>query len=191
MIRKAMSIDIERPQREYYIGLTIFIFVHLIARIIYFIHDITAEIVDFIYVGDPILWELAALVGIGSVIFLVYAIERNIFTRTKFIITIIVIINLILLIILPEEFKDIIRIFNTSLVGAFLPLIYVIAAYKSTGIYRKYLLITAVGILIFLGGQGARSDALFVPDNIIFFIISPILMIIGGAIYLYGLTRQA
>ncbi len=184
MTRKAFSSDYERPQREYYFGLALFIIIHLIARIIYFLHD-------FVYIGDQNLWELAALVGIGSVIFLVYAIERHIFTRTKFLITVIVIINLILMIVLPPDLKDIARIFNTTLVGIYLPSNYIYVAYKSTGIYRRNSLLIAIGILIFLGGQAARSQPLFVPGNIIFFIISPILMLVGGFIFLFGLLRTS
>lgn len=184
MVRKAMSPDFERPQREYYVGLAIFIIVHLVARIFYYFHD-------FIHVGDLFFWEIGALIGIAGVIFLIYAIERNIYTRSKFIITIIVIINLILLIVLPPELKDIARIFNTALVGIFIPLIYVYVAYKSTGIYRRNSLLNAIGILIFLGGQAARSQPLFTTDNIIFFIVSPILMLVGGTLFLYGLIKTA
>ncbi len=182
MARKALTPDFERPQREYFFGVGIFIIIHLIARILYYYHD-------FIYVGDPFFWELAALIGIISVIPLVYAIERNIFKWSKFLFTIIVIINLVLLLVLPLEYKNVARTINTTMVGILLPSMYVYVAYKSTGTYRKSFIINAVGILIFLGGQAARSQPLFTPDNIIFFIVSPILMIAGAIIYLYGLIR--
>jgi hypothetical protein len=183
MTRKALTKELGRSQREYYLGIAIFIIIHTIARIFYYLYDFVDR--------QEIYWEIAALIGIGSVIFLIYAIERNIFKRTKFLITIITIINLLLIIFLPAEFKTYVQTVNTALIGIFLPLIYIYVAYKSTGSYRKQCLLIAIGILIFLAGQTAHMKALLLPDNIIYFILSPTLMLIGGIIFLYGLVKSA
>jgi hypothetical protein len=183
MTRKALTKELGRSQREYYLGIAIFIIIHTIARIFYFLYDFVDR--------REIYWEIAALIGIGSVIFLIYAIERNIFKRTKFLITIITIINLLLIIFLPAEFKTYVQTVNTALIGIFLPLIYIYVAYKSTGSYRKQCLLIAIGILIFLAGQTAHMKALLLLDNIIYFILSPTLMLIGGIIFLYGLVKSA
>lgn len=184
LIRKALNKDVGRSQREYYLAMAIFILIHLIARIFYFIYD-------FFTSTEEWYWETGALIGIGSVIFLLYAIERNIFTRTKFLITIIASINLVLLILLPSEFKLYIQTINTAMIGVFIPLIYIYVAYKSTGSYRKNSLFIAIGILIFLAGQTTHMKALFIPENIIYFILSPALMLAGGILFLYGLVRSA
>ena len=183
MTRKALTKELGRSQREYYLGIAIFIIIHTIARIFYYLYDFVDR--------QEMYWEIGALIGIGSVIFLIYAIERNIFTRTKFLITIITIINLLLIIFLPAEFKTYVQTVNTALIGIFLPLIYIYVAYKSTGSYRKQCLLIAIGILIFLAGQTAHMKALLLPDNIIYFILSPTLMLIGGIIFLYGLVKSA
>jgi len=183
LVRKALSKEITRSQREYYLGMAFFILVHIIARCFYYFYDFIDQ--------DPLYWETGALIGIGSVIFLLYAIERNVFTRTKFLITIISTINLILLIILPEGLKPIIQTINTGMIGVFIPLIYFYVAYKSTGSYRKDSLLIAIGILIFLAGQTAHMRALFIPENIFYFILSPLLMIVGGIIFIYALLKTS
>ncbi len=185
-IRKAFTKEFERPQREYYLGIAIFILIHILARVFYFIFDFVNN--------QEIFWELGALVGIGSVIFMLYAIERNVYTRTKFLITIITIINLVLLLIFALLIttplaKTIIQTINTALVGLFIPLIYIYVAYKSSGVYRRNSLLIAIGIIIFLAGQTAHSRGFYIPENPIYYIISPTLMLIGGIIFLYGLLR--
>ena len=181
LVRKALTKEITRSQREYYLGMAIFILVHLIARGFYYFYDFIDQ--------QELYWETAALVGIGSVIFLLYAIERNVFTRTKFLITIISIINFILLIVLPLEFKPYVQTLNTGMIGIFVPLIYLYVAYKSTGSSRKVCLLIAIGILIFLAGQTAHMKILFTPENIFYFLFSPLLMLVGGVIFLYGLLK--
>jgi len=186
LTRKALDPESGRPQREYYLGIAIFILIHILARVFYFMYDFIER--------NETYWNLGALIGIGCVIFLLYAIERNIFTRTKFIITIITIINLILLTIFTlveslETAKIVVQFINTGLVGLFIPLIYLYVAYKSSGIYRKHSLLIALGIIIFLIGQTAHSKALLIEGNAIYFILSPSLMLIGGIVFLYGLIR--
>ena len=188
MIRKARTPDYERPQKEYYLGMAIFIFVHLVARTFYFIYDF-----DYLYNGvlNETLWELGAIIGIAGIVFLLYAIERHIYTRSKFFFTILVIIYIILIPILPPEYETIAQTIVVALVGFFIPLIYIYVAYKSTSDIRKNSLLIAFGILIFLIGQTAHGKTFFPIDHFIYLIVSPILMIVGGLILLYGLIRPS
>ena len=194
LTRKAFKPEFERPQREYYLGIAIFIFIHIVARISYYYYDF----ID----AQELYWELGALIGIGSVIFLIYAIERHIYTRSKFIITIIATINLTVLLIITivnfmnpgfisPDIKLIIQIINTAVIGLFIPLIYLYVAIKSSSTYRRNSLLIAIGIIIFLGGRTAHNRGFFIPDNILYFILSPTLMLIGGVIFLYGLLKPA
>jgi hypothetical protein len=181
LVRKALTKEITRNQREYYFGMAIFIIIHIVARAFYYIYDFIDR--------QELYWETGALIGIASVIFLLYAIERNIFTRTKFLLTILSLIFLILLLILPEALKPIVQAINTAMIGIFIPLIYIYVAYKSAGSYRKIAILTAIGILVFLAGQTAHMKALLLPENLVYFILSPTLMLVGGIIFLYGLLK--
>ncbi|HUX99129.1 MAG TPA: hypothetical protein VMV49_06210 [Candidatus Deferrimicrobium sp.] len=183
MIRKALGPDLERPQREYYIGMAIFIFVHLVARIFYFYYD-------FIDINE-FYWDLGAIIGLLGIVFVLYAIERNIFTRSKFLFTITTLIFILMLIILPPYIKPYLQTIIVSIIGIFLPLIYVYVGIKSHGNIRKNSLLIAVGILIFLIGQTAHSATFFTTAVFIYFIISPICIIIGGFIFFYGLIRPS
>jgi len=201
LIRKAFKPAFERPQREYFLGIAVFILVHIIARVFYFYYDFIDAQVLF--------WEVGALVGVGSIIFLVYAIERNVYKRSKFVITIIAIISLIALSIITvldvyspglihPDIKVIVQTVNTAVIGLFLPLIYIYVAIKSSGTYRTNSLIIAIGIIIFLGGQTAHAKGFSMgaflqlqPDNFLYFILSPTLMLIGGILFLYGLIKQS
>ncbi len=182
--RKAFTPDFERSQRDYYLGMAIFIMVHLIARILYFFYD-------FIYIEDEFFWDLGAIVGIGGIIFLLFAIERYIFTRSKFFFTILAIINVILLIVIPSEYKNIVQTIFIPVIGLFIPIIYFYIAYKGTGNIRKNSLLIAIGILIFLAGQTAHGRTFFEITDPIYLIASPLLMLLGGIIFFYGLVRSS
>jgi hypothetical protein len=183
MIRKGLGPDLERSQREYYIAMAIFIFVHLVARIFYFYYD-------FIDIND-LFWDLGATIGLLGILFVLYAIERNIFTRSKFIFTITTLIFIILLNVLPDYIKPYLQTIIVSMIGIFLPLIYVYVGIKSHGNIRKNSLLIAVGILIFLIGQTAHSATFFSTAVFIYFIASPVCMIVGGFIFFYGLIRPS
>ena len=182
LIRKALGPDLARPQREYYLGMSAFILVHLIARYFYYLYDFHGQ--------AQLNWDLGASIGLIGIVFLLYAIERNVFTRSKFFFTIITIIFIILIFILPPEFKSISQTIIVSIIGLFIPLIYLYVAYKGSGDIRKNSLIVAIGILIFLIGQTAHSSTFF-DLGFIYFIISPVCMLVGGIIFLYGLLRPS
>ena len=182
LIRRVITEDLTRPQTEYYLGSVAFILVHAICRIFYCMHDFTPGYPDFY-------WELGALFGLICLIPLLYAIERNIYTRSKFLITILTIIFIILLFIVPPEYQPFLQTVIVSIAGAFIPLIYVYVALKSTGNIRKNSLLIAGGIFIFLLGQTFHHRLYFPLDGFMYLILSPLLVTIGLTIWGYGLIR--
>ncbi len=187
MVRKALAQGIGRSQREYFLGIAIFIIVHLIARIFYFYYD-------FIYIEDIFFWHLGAVVGVAGIIFLLYAIERNIYTRTKFLFTILAIIYIILLLTVlnlgwGENVENTLQTIFIAIIGPFIPLIYIYVAYKSSGEIRRNSLLIAFGIVIFIAGQTAHGRTFFAITHPVYLIVSPILMLIGGILFLSGLIK--
>lgn len=181
MVWKSIREEMTRSQREYYLGVGIFVIVHLIARIFYFIYD---------FYGNDQFWDIAAIVGMAGILVWMYAIERHVFTRSYFIFTIIVAIAVILLIVLPDDnMKTTVQTVVVPSVGLFIPSIYLYVAYKGTGNIRKYSLIIFLGIMIFLAGQTAHMSSFLEVSPFIYFILSPIFMIGGGIIFLYGLAH--
>ena len=183
ILRKVITEDLTRPQTEYYLGSVAFILIHAICRIFYYIHDFTPGYPD-------LYWELGAIFGLICLIPLLYAIERNIYTRSKFLITILTIIFIILLFVLPVEYKPILQTIIISIAGAFIPLIYVYVAMKGTGSIRKSSLLIAGGIFIFLLGQTFHHRLYFPLDGFIYLILSPLLITTGLFIWGYGLVRR-
>jgi hypothetical protein len=183
MCKKALNPDIERTQREYWIGIAIFVFIHLIARILYYLYD-------FIYVGGELFWTWGAIFGIAGLTFLLYAIERNIFTQSKFILTILAIISVLLLIILPADIGSIIQIIILPIIACPIPLIYFYIAAKSTEKIRRNSLLNGLGVLIFLAGQVTHGKFFFESWQPVYFIVAPVLMLIGSIIFFYGLVRK-
>ncbi len=185
MIKKAASPGLTRPQREYCIGIGIFILVHLVARILYFCFD-------FIYIADEFYWTWGAIFGIVGLTFLLYAIERNIFTQSKFLFTIFAIISVILFIVLPSNIGTIIQMIVLPILGLPIPLFYFYIASKSTGEIRTNSLLNGLGVFIFLAGQVAHTKFFYEigPQwQPIYFVVSPPLMLIGTIIFFYGLVR--
>lgn len=187
MVRKALGEGLVRSQREYYLGIAIFIIVHLFARIFYFIFDFYSEF-------DQFYWDLGAIVGIAGIVFMVYAIERYIYTRSRFFFTTIAIISVILLILaavlnFPLAIKNTVQSVVVPAVGLFIPLIYLYVAYKGSGEIRKNSLIIFVGIFVFVAGQTAHMSLFLATNEFIYFVLSPVFMIVGGGIFLYGLIK--
>lgn len=187
MLKKALNQNFPRSQREYYLAIGIFAFVHLICRIFYYLYD-------FVLIGDPNLWTLGAIFGITGVTFLLYAIERNIFPKSKFILTILSIITIVLLLLLPSNLGTILQTIMLPILSIPIPLIYFYIAYKSADEFRMTAFINGLGIFIFLAGQTAHSRFFYEmgPQMLpMFYIISPILIITGSALFLYSLLRPS
>ncbi len=183
MCKNAVNPDIERTQREYWIGIAIFVFIHLIARIFYYFYD-------FIHVGDELFWTWGAIFGIAGLTFLLYAIERNIFAQSRFFLTILSIISVILLIILPADFGSIVQIIILPIIACPIPLIYFYIAAKSGEKVRRNSLLNGLGVFIFLAGQVTHGKFFFESWQPVYFIVAPVLMLIGSIIFFYGLIRK-
>ncbi|MHA1268381.1 MAG: hypothetical protein ACTSPY_01220 [Candidatus Helarchaeota archaeon] len=180
---------LEPAQRDYFLGMVIFIIIHSISRILYMLYDF------YLIGGDhyQLFWDMAAVVGIGSVIALLFAIERHIIKKTKYLFTILSSITLILFIVLPE-YKETIQLFMIPIVAVIIPFIYFYTAIKTSGEIRRTSLIIGIGIIIFILGQAAHSINvwdLFAYEiaYTLYYFASPIGLIIGGILLFYGLMK--
>ncbi|MBD3227698.1 MAG: hypothetical protein GF329_05875 [Candidatus Lokiarchaeota archaeon] len=172
--------DLEPAQRDYFLGMVVFIVVHMISRIFYMLYD-------FYYInGSPYVpfWDIGAAIGAASVVFLLFAIERHMLKKTKYLFTILSIITVVLYFVI-YQYRDIVQLIMIPIVAIVVPLIYVYTAIKSTGQIRKTSIIIAIGIIIFILGQAAHSINVWdiFTENIAFglyYIISPIGLTLGG-----------
>ena len=189
MTKKFLLSDLEPAQRDYFLGLVLFIIIHMVSRIFYILYD-------FYWIDGSqfiLFWDIAAAVGTASLIFLLFAIERHIIKKTKFLFTILSIITVCLYFII-YEYRNIVQLFMIPIVAIVIPAIYVYTAIKSTGNVRKNSLIIAMGLIVFILGQAAHSINiwdLFMYDIAFFlyFIASPIGLLIGGLLLFYGLMK--
>ena len=187
--KKFLFTELEGGQRDYFLGMVLFIIIHLIARIFYMLYD-------FYYIGGvpyELFWDIAAIIGVGSLIFLLFAIERHILKKSRYIFTILSIITFVLLIVLPV-YKEIIQLIMIPIVAILVPAIYIYTAAKISGKIRKNSLIIAFSLIIFILGQSAHSTNVWdiFPYAIaeqLYYIVSPIGLLIGGIMLFYGLMK--
>jgi len=118
--------------------------------------------------------------------------------RTKFIFSIAIAISSTILIILPYELSlsfHIVPIVISAATIYILIITYLYLAVKHTGYVRKYLLIIAAGLFIFLIGQlfnnyGFLQNLQPEFQYVRYTVISPIMQIIGISLLYYGYKKQ-
>ena len=169
--------------KTFYISMAFFALVFGIARIFYYIFD-------FILIGDPIIWNIAAIIDIASIIFLLFAVEKSAVPSTKFVFTILASILLVLLLIpfpaiIGEAFQTII----TPIIAPIIPGIYIYLAYKTTGEPRRLAIIFLSASFIFIFANVFHSR-IFTSFYFWYFIISPIFFIISMLMILYVINEQ-
>ncbi len=148
MLKKIFKIEM-KITRNYYLGVTLLLFIHGIARIFYFVYD-------FIYSEQILWWTIGAFIGLICMVVFIAVVETTIFTKSKRFFTIFGIVGLVLM------FVDLVFQFNLSriiqsIVGLTIAfviiLIYSYNTAKSDGIVKKAFFIMTIGIIFFELGQ--------------------------------------
>ncbi|NHI91423.1 MAG: hypothetical protein EAX96_02900 [Candidatus Lokiarchaeota archaeon] len=152
---------------------------------------------SFIFQISPYLNVFILIVTMISLIIMVYTIELCILTKTKFIITIIYVINVIALLLVgfitqTSFYLPPLSLGNLALIF-FLPILYFYITGKSVGDLRKNSFLMGFGFLGTLGGGTFRPDVLiyvspdsFVTYPLIAYNLGPLAMFTGLIILLYA-----
>ena len=167
----------------YLIGTGSFVILWGISRIFYFYYD-------FIYVGDLFFWKIAAVIGLVSITWLFFAIEKTVVPKTKFAFTIIsIIITFLLLIPFQQTISNIIQAMMIPLVGPIFPILFLYIAYKGEGYARKMAIIFFIGTLFFIFANLFHLQS-FNGIDLLYFILSPILFTSSLIIFVYVITDK-
>ena len=169
--------------KTFYVSMALFALVFGIARIFYYIYD-------FILIGDVIIWNIAAIIDIASIIFLLFAVEKSVVPSTKFVFTILAMILLVFLLIpFPAIVGEALQTIITPMIAPIIPGIYIYLAYKTTGEARRLAIIFLSASFIFIFANVFHSRV-FTSFYFGYYIISPIFFIISMLMILYVINEQ-
>jgi len=176
-IRKEMEI------KTFYVSAGFFAAFFGISRIYYYSFD-------FIYVGDLVTWKIAAVIGIISIIFLLFAVEKTVVPGTKFVFTIIGTVILILYLMpFPADIATAIQTFMIPLVAPIIPVVYLYVAIKGTGEARKLAILFFTGSILFITANLFHGQV-FNGIDLLYYIISPVLFISSVVVMFYVISQQ-
>lgn len=175
-----------KTTKQYFMGITIFLFVHAGCRIFYLLND-------FIYPAEILYWNIGAILGLLSVVILIAVVETIIFKKSHYIFTIIGIAGLILMTLqmifnFPINIGYIAQTVIIPILAVVILLIYLRVSIKSTGEIRKSALIMTFGIILFELGQVAHTNtakAMFWWVDI----VGPIIMIVALIFLFISVSR--
>lgn len=167
----------------YFIGFGIFFLLFGMTRIFFLINDL-------IYPNEFI-WFIGSVLGVTSVIGVLFAIEKQIITQTRFALTITAIITIILYIIpFPQQVHQVIQLISVFIITIILPILYSYIAIKSVGEARKQAIIFFIAVMVFLFGILFHTRLLFENNWIIYHLLNSVFLIIAGGLFLYGFIKQ-
>lgn len=177
------AIKAESERRFYFFSVAFFSFFYMICRLLLLINSfISGEAYSTLY----ILGSFFAVLGVAG---LMFAVEKYVYQKLKFIPTIIVIIFAVLIMVIPQ-INGVNYVTYWVAIGTIcaiiIPILYLKVGFKSSGEIRKNSLFVAFGIIIFLMGNGMNTKIItdFFP---ILLILAPIAMLIGLLLFQIGL----
>ena len=176
--------------RNYHYGVMFFLVTFIACRIIFLINDTVITDLygedtppyDALYIWGNFFANIAAF-GVLVVV------EKYVYTKLKFIPSIIILIASIMTLILPkwgEIWLTNVYSIVAAVMGALIPFLYIAVALKVTGKTRKKSFLLALGLIIFIFSVMTYIEALQDVMPILEY-ISPILLIIGLGVFHYGL----
>ena len=142
------------PSKTYYTGLTGFFFAHASCRLIFLIRGI-------FFTGNDYLFQFGTILGLLSIILLVAATEKTLYTKSKFFFTIYGFIGIGLMIVdifLQKSFEIggsnysltmLLQYFFSPVLAAFIMILYLMAALKATGRIRTNAIFMLFAIILF------------------------------------------
>ena len=181
LIFKAKKAEEER--KYYFLSIGIFGILYMICRIL-----LVIDAIDEYPPMSP-LYIYGSFFAVLGVVGLMFAVEKYIYQKLKFIPTICVFIFSLLIVLVPgNETTKLVTIWVTigTAFAIIIPILYLKVGLKSTGEIRKNSLFIAFGIIIFLVGNAINTGLLTAAIEL-FFIIAPITMIVGLILLQLGL----
>ena len=170
-------------------GSRIFNFCGAMFILLFGICKIFYYILDFVRY-DIIFKSIGAIIGIISLIFLLFAIEKEVFTESKFLFTIAGLVVLTLYFIpFPTIINDFVHTLVIAILTPVVPCLYLYIAIKGEGESRKFAIIYFCGTLLFILGNVCRLPA-FKEVTLLYFILSPIFYIISVYLVGYAVSKQ-
>nr|MDO8088860.1 hypothetical protein [Candidatus Sigynarchaeum springense] len=152
------------PPRKYYLGVFVFFLVHSACRTVFFFRAYFVEKSDNV-VRVP-MFDIGTMLGVLSVILLVYVIESTIVTRSKKVFTIfgccalgIMVVDLFIRMTLANRRLMVwVQLITLPVLVAFIIAIYLRALLKSTGTVRKNAVVMLFAIVLLTLSEVANSE---------------------------------
>lgn len=182
-ISKAESI-----MKNYYIGIAFFTACFLSARIIFLINDlIFMNELEHVQTYNT-LYIMGNFLATIAVFGIMFAVEKYIYKKLKFIPSIIVVISSVLVIFPGMLNTDLIIYFTIggSIIGVVIPFLYIYVGINASGEMKTRSFLIAIGLIIFMLSVLFYADVLqaSVP---IFMYLSPLMLILGLGTFHYAL----
>jgi len=181
LVSKAKKAEEER--KYYFLSIAFFSALYMVCRIL--------MVIDAIDEYPPLspLYIYGSFFAVLGVVGLMFAVERYVYQKLKFLPTICIFIFSLLIILIPGDLTTKLVTYWVIIGTAFailIPILYLKVGFNSTGEIRKNSYYIAIGILIFLVGNGINAGVLTSAIEI-FFILAPIAMMIGLVMLQIGL----
>ena len=180
LVSKAKKAEEER--KYYFLSIAFFSTLYMVCRILMVIDAIDE------YPQLSPLYIYGSFFAVLGVVGLMFAVERYVYQKLKYLPTICVFIFSLLIILIPGDATSLVTywvIIGTAF-AILIPILYLKVGFNSTGEIRKNSYYVAIGILIFLVGNGINAGDLTSAIEI-FFILAPIAMMIGLVMLQIGL----
>ena len=181
---------VENPlTQKYFLGMIAFFFIHGISRIFYLYYDFFNP-----DPGNELTLQIGQLLGISSVVALIYYIEITIFKKTKRIFSFYGIISVILatisILLQTPDLTNILLQITIPVLGVIIPVMYFIIAKNTTGRLRNISLVILLGIFLFEVGQMAHTSTAreLVGEFVVW--ASPLFMLMGLIIIGIGFYKS-
>ena len=180
LVSKAKKAEEER--KYYFLSIAFFSVLYMVCRIL--------MVIDAIDEYPPLspLYIYGSFFAVLGVVGLMFAVERYVYQKLKYLPTICIFIFSLLIILIPGDATSLVTywvIIGTAF-AILIPILYLKVGFNSTGEIRKNSYYVGIGILIFLVGNGINAGDLTTAIEI-FFILAPIAMMIGLVMLQIGL----
>lgn len=180
------ALNSEKGRRNYYLSIAMFSGFYLVCRIMLTINYMLG------YSPYSIIYRWATFFVLIGMFGFMYAVEKFIYNKLKFIPSVCILIFAALVLIIPEYKRTNLVTYWSFIGGAFgilIPFLYLYVGSKSAGDVRKTSYILAIGTIIFVIGKSLNT-VMLQEIILILYVIAPILMILGLIIFHYGLMKQ-
>lgn len=186
MLVKTIQIKEALKKKKYFTGLTLFFMTHSTCRLFFMLDDYYYQTL-----GIKTFTILGSLLGVLALVFIVIVIETIIYTKSRYLFTIIGCVGLFFdaldLIFLTEN-RYWVQISINLILILFIGLIYIAHIFKSTGTIRRHFAVFTISIALFALGEMAAMRQVYEVISLAQ-ILAPIFMLAGLIVLFYSIVR--